>query len=408
MKAKTNLRWMFGIVTWFVVTAFCGQALASEFTADLTEQYGDHVKSGKIYVKGSKYCLDLVEDGEQIIVIVDPDAKRTIVISVSMKEYQDLAIDDMTSVMNDPIQGYAYTAGMGEEKNAGTETINGFECDKFVISMMDTDVMSKWVSKKLGFPIKIIAHGPPDRIMELTNIKEGSIDETKFNIPEGFTKWIDPETLPVEPPEWAAGIASAPVMKPPFEHDMAAGDIVRITVELGKSLKIKSENKSEANAEAKVVPFKDGRPLKKESWYNNFAQKGVICDRRHETMAEADEFVIYVYEGNIKTIAKWQEMHERTVAAGDEIRLKLQGFDNIKTHLVNISDGESVAIVSYYKDGAQLSDDELGPIKWRTITLKEPNEVDSRTMVPKGDEIVFKVEQGKMLIKLGQFDSFEF
>jgi len=408
MEKKTFCLRFSVTAAFFLLTVFCGQALTAQFSADMTERYGDMTKSAKIYVKDSIYCIDLVEDGEQIIIIVDQDAKKTIVIPVSTKEYRELAIDDMMSIMNDPFQGYKYSAEMGEERNAGTETVNGFECDKFVVSMMDNDVMSQWVSKKLGFPIKIIAHGPPDKVVELTNIKEGPVDEARFKIPEGFTKWIDPETLPVEPPEWAKGIASAPVMKPPFERDMSAGEIIRIKVEPGKSLKIKGISKTDAKGTARVIPFKDGRPLKKDSWYNNFAQKGVTCDRRHETSVEADEFVVYVYEGEVKVIGKWQEMHEKTVATGDEIRLTLQGWDNIKTHLVNVSDSESVAIVNYFKNGKPVSEDEIGPVKWRTITLKESNEVDSKAMSPKGDEIVFKVEKGKMLIKIGQFDSFEF
>ncbi len=408
MRGKTLIRLLVKTVVLFIMAIFCGQALAGEFSADYKEQYGDNIKSGKIYVKGAKYCMELAEDSEQIIVIVDPDAKKTIVIPVSMKEYRELPIDDMASIMNDPFQGYKYAADMGEEKNIGTETINNFECDKFVITMMERNVMTQWVSKKLGFPIKIVAHGPPDKVMELANIEEGPVDDAKFKIPGGFKKWIDPESLPVEPPDWADGIDSAPLMNPPFEHDMSAGDIIRIKVEPGKSLKIKGVSKTEANAEAKAIPFKDGRPLKKESRYNNFAQKGVICERRHETPVEADEFVVYAYEGDIKVTAKWQKMHENTVAAGRQFGLSLQGSDNILTHLVNLSDGESVATINYLKDGAPLGEDEMGPKKWWTVTLKEPNEVKKTTRVAKGDEMVIKVDKGKMLIKLGQFDSFEF
>ena len=268
--------------------------------------------------------------------------------------------------------------------------------------------MSQWVAKDLGFPLKIVAHGPPDKVLELTNIVEGPVDDTRCEIPEGFTKWIDPETLPVEPPGWAEGIAAAQVMMPPFEHDMSAGEIIRVKVEPGKSLKIKGVGKAGTEATARVVPFKDDRPLKEDTWYNNIAQKGIICARQHETSVEADEFVVYVYEGDLTVTAKWQEMLEKTVTEGEEVRLPLPSWDNIKTHLVNLSDGESVAIVSYFKEGTELSEDDIGPAKWRTITLKEHGEVDARTMSHKGDEIVFSVEKGKMLIKLGQFDTFEF
>jgi hypothetical protein len=408
VKSNMLIRWLLGATIVFVFYAFCGISTAAEFSADMTEQQGDYKKSGKIYVKGSKYCMDIVESGDQVIVVVDLAAKKTIVMLVATKEYNELPIDDMTSIMNDPFQAYKYVVGMGEEKNAGEETIGSHKCDKFILSMQETDVMTQWVAKDLGFPIKIVAHGPPDKVMELTNIIKGSVDDAKFNVPDGFTKWIDPATLPVEPPGWAGGIESAPVMTPPFEHNMSAGEILCIKPEQGKSLKIKGVSKIEGEAVARAIPFKDGRPLKEDTWYNNFAQAGTICARMHETASEVDKFVVYAYEGDVAITAKWQEMKEKTVAAGEEIRLPLQGWDNIKTHLVNMADGESVAIVSYSQEGVPLSDDEQGEVKWRTTTLKELNEVDSKTMSGKGDELVFKVEKGKMLIKLGQFDTFKF
>jgi hypothetical protein len=384
-----------------------GWAAAAEFSADLKEQQGESVKTGKLFVKGAMYCIELVEEGKQIIVIVDPGTKTTTLVSAADKEYRELAIDDMTSVMNDPFQAYAYIKEMGEEASAGKETVGGRECEKFVVTMQDRDIMSKWVAADLGFPVKIIAHGPPDKVMELTNIVSGPVDVSKFKIPAGFTKWIDPETLPKEPPSWAGGISSAPVVAPPFERDMAAGDIVRITVTPGNSLKMKANSKTEAEAQVRVVPFKEGRPLKEDTWYNNFAQRGMSCDQRHETTAEADEFVVYAYEGEAAVAAKWQEMTEKTVKAGEEIRLKLSGFSNIPTRLVNLGEGESVAVVSFSQGGAALSEEDLGPVKWRTITIKAPNEVDNRTMSPKGDELVISVMAGTILIKLGQYESFD-
>lgn len=408
MTNHVSNRPLLGVLIALIMSAGCSQALAAEFSADYTERQGDYSKSGKIYVKGSSYCFDIIESGEQMLIIVDPEARKTIVIPVSTGEYRELAIDDMISIMNDPFQGYLYTAAMGDVKAAGAETINGYECEKSVVTIQDIDVMSQWVAGSLDFPIRIVAHGPPDKVLELTNIVEGPVDDTRFVIPEGFTKWIDPETLPVEPPAWAEGIAAAPVMMPPFEHDMSAGDIIRVKVEPGKSLAIKGVGKTDAEATARAVPFKDDRPLKEDTWYNNLAQAGTICERRHETSVEADEVVVYVYAGDITATAKWQEMLEKTVAAGEEVRLPLPSWDNIETRLVNLSDGESVVVVSYFKDGTELSEDDQGPVKWRTITLKERGDVDAGAKSHKGDEIVFSVQKGTMLIKLGQFDTFEF
>lgn len=406
MGRSKTFGWLGAIVFLFVLAVFAGQTIAAEFSADMTQTQNEEVKQSKLYVKGTRYSMFLEESGEQLQIIVDTEKKQTVVVIMSAKEFRVIPSDDMMSVMNDPFQGYIFTASMGEERAAGTETVNGYECDKFTVNMQDTDVMSNWVAKKLDFPIKIVAHDDRGMFTELSNIVEGPVEESKFKIPEGFTKWIDPESLPVEIPAWASGIEAAPVMVPPFEQEMTAGNIIRVKVAPGKSLAIKAVSKT--GAKAKLIPFKDGRPLKKESWYNNFAQEGTICDRLHETPAAADEFIVYVYEGSITAIAKWYEMIEKDVAAGGEFRYKFEGGDNISTFMVNISDGESVVTLHYFKEGSPLSEDEIGPVKWRTITLKEANETDNRTLSTKGDELVYKVEKGKIQVKMGQYDSFEF
>ena len=381
---------------------------ASEFSADLTETKGDEVSTGKIYVKGEKYRMDATHGDDQYIVIVDPTINKTLVALASSKEYRELPTDHGLSRMNDPFQAYRYMIDMGEERSAGEETVAGMVCDKYVISMMDTDVMSKWVARDLGFPIKIVAAGPPEQVMELTEIETGPVDDALFVMPADFKKWIDPESLPIEPPEWAGGIEAAPVLAPPFERTMATGEMVRIKPELAKSLAVKAVSTTEAEAEAKVIPFKDGRPVKRENRINNIAMKGVICGRSHESPVEVDEFVVYVYSGEITLQAKWTEMAEQTVSAGEEMRFAIQGSDNIETRMINLADGESVAVFDYVEGGTVMDEEQAGPVKWRTITLKEPMEIKAVPRVAKGDEIVFRVTSGKMQIKLGQFDSFEF
>lgn len=393
------------------VLLLCGASYSAEFSADMTESQGSYSKSGKLFVKGSQYGMELEDSGEKVRVFVDTEANKTVVLNLSKQEFRELASDDMNSLMNDPFQGYQYMIkrGFGVEKPAGTETVDGFECHKYVMVTEDsTELMSRWVSSKLNFPIKIVAHGNPSRIMALTNIVEGAVDDAKFVIPEGYTAWVDPETLPIEPPEWAKGIESAPIMTPPFEITMKAGEIIRVLPEDNKTLSVKCRSIDTTEAVTYIRPFKDGRPIYRSERYGNASMNGVICARRHETPIEADEFVFYVQSGEITANAKWQEMIEKTVSVGDDIRLSLSGWDNVEMRLINLADGESVAVFSYNREGVPLGENEMDEVKWRMITLKEPNEVHNRAVNAKGDEIVVGVESGKMHIKLGQFDVFEF
>jgi hypothetical protein len=64
------------------------------------------------------------------------------------------------------------------------------------------------------------------------------------------------------------------------------------------------------------------------------------------------------------------------------------------------------ATFAYYQNGQPMEEDV--PLNFRTITLRNPWDVDKPTWIAQGDELVIKVNTGKMQVKLGQFDSFEF
>jgi len=379
---------------------------AAEFTAKFIDRQGDQITEGDLYVKGTDYCMIMEKGGSKAKIIVDTENNKTIIAIYSEKEYHIVASDDMISLINDPFQSYNYSKGFGEEEFVGTEMMNGYECDVYKIAMGESPVMTKWHAKSLNFPIKIVGHGQEERIIQLNQIEEEVPNEVIFAIPEGFTKWVDPESLPGERPEWADQIAPAPVMNPPFEKQMQAGEIVRVKIERGKSLAVKATEKDGENIIGRVIPFKADNPLRKETRYNNFAQRGVICERRHEMNGEADEFIIRLYEGNANISAKWVDMFEKTISAGEEIRYPIKGPENITARFINLNDGLSEAIFSYYKNGQPMEDN--APAKYKTITLENPWDVNRAARTAKGDDLVIKVTKGKMQIKLGQFDSFEF
>lgn len=389
-----------------VITIMTGIASAADFTGKLKLKLDDEIIEGDIFVSGPKYCLVLEQDGEKGKVIVDTEKNETTIILFSIKEHRTIASDDMMSLINDPFQSYQYTLGYGDEEFMGTEMVQGYECEAYRITMGDTPVMAKWQAKSLDFPIKIVVYGQQERIVEITDIEEKAMEASIFAVPDGFTKWVDPESLPGERPEWVGDIDAASVMTPPFEKNMGPGDIVRVKIEPGKSLAVKAGGISETEAVARVIPFKGSNPLKEEQWYNNFAQRGVICGRSHEMSGEADEFIIRVYEGNITIAAKWMDMFEEKALAGEEIRYPISGQEHITTRFINLTAEAAEATFAYYQNGQLMEDDT--PAKYRTITLKNPWDIDTSTLLVKGDELVIGVTTGKMQIKLGQFDSFEF
>jgi len=182
----------------------CNAAAASQFTADMTMKQGSDTTTGKIYVKDLKYRMDMVEDGHQIFVIVDQPDSVTRVFLPEGKMYIEMGTQDFRSLMKDPFQGVKYTASIGESKHVGTETVNGYECDKYVILINDQNTMTQWVSKKLEFPVRIIMDISEANSVELQNIQEDPVDDTLFVIPADYTimKTDQPaNTPPVQTPE---------------------------------------------------------------------------------------------------------------------------------------------------------------------------------------------------------------
>ncbi len=379
-------------------------AFAIDFTADLTQKQGDQVSSGKIYVTETHYRMDLEQYGEQVIVIVDRAAGMTRVLMPSEKQYIEMESQDEQSVMNDPFQAVIYTIDFGEDKNIGTETVDGYECDKWLLSMMDEPAITRWVSRKLGFTIKIAYH--PDDIMtvNLTNITEGAVDASLYEIPDGYALMAAPGEEPVEVPDWAADVPNAPVMTPPFEHTMQSGEMIRIAVTSGKSLAIKGTSTTDTEADVKAVPFKDGKPLDDLYMFQNFAMQGAICDRRHESTMEADEFVVRCFAGEVSLIAKWIDMQERTIKAGRVLGISLQPGKNTEARFVNAGDEDAVCVIVFMTGDEDVSE---GPEKYRTIKLKK-GESERRALQSDAEALQINVLEGEMHLKLGQYEAFVF
>ncbi len=76
--------------------------------------------------------------------------------------------------MKNPTQALKFTVERYDIKPVGTETVDGYECEKKLISGQGQDLVTAWESKQLGFPVKIINHLSKDMFMELKNIQEVS------------------------------------------------------------------------------------------------------------------------------------------------------------------------------------------------------------------------------------------
>jgi len=410
MPAIRPFRWFLDVIVAFALSVLSAPALAVEFKADMIHHITGESKSGPIFVKGALYRMEQKEEGQQIIVIVNQDTGVIRVLIPERKQYIEFPANDPSALMNDPFQSVKYMVSPAcgaASKLVGTETVNGYVCDKYVISMQDTDVITEWVSQKLKFPIKIVNHTAQDTFTEFRNIKEGSIVDTLFQLPAGYTKMAEPGEEPVPVPEWAAKVPSAPIVKAPLKRQMSAGQLIRLKVEAGKQIQVKGENTIEGESTLMAVPFLNGKPIKDPSMYTfNMSglreSTGITCK---QTPQEADEVVIGVKKGTVAVEVKELELAAgKPISAGGELRVPVEPQKRIKLRLENLTAGESVCTVFFFQKGQQVSDSKVGPASVRTFTLKSEGvhaEEEYANSV-EADEFVIRVAKGTVLARVSQ------
>ena len=161
-------------------------ALAAEFSADMVHKMGAMTKEGKFFIKGKKMRM---EGGMgHGITIVDGNTGIVQVLQPAQKAYMEMKKG--TQAM-DPAQQDEELAKIADKKFLGTETVNGYQCDKYLYTYHDKKrgTLTQWYSKKLEYPVKMLHSSPEgETTFEYRNIKEGGVADSLFQIPAGYTK----------------------------------------------------------------------------------------------------------------------------------------------------------------------------------------------------------------------------
>ena len=100
-------------------------SMAAEFSADVNQRLHGTTLTGKIFVKGAKYRVELQDaGGHRMAIIVNQKADVTIVVNPAEKKYMETPRGGMFSLMNDPFQSARYTGTRSTKKLLGQETIS--------------------------------------------------------------------------------------------------------------------------------------------------------------------------------------------------------------------------------------------------------------------------------------------
>lgn len=180
-----------------IFALFNSLAFGKEFTAILTatsSRFGE-VDKFKIYVKDHQYLLIPLKRIQLPVLQGNRATKSVRALYTRQKEYEVLDAEQFIFVDPDLTSQLL----KAEKKFAATETVNGYQCDKYIYVLKPEKrntvwkqiCMEVWISKDLNHFIKWIFHqDSSDTLWQLEEIKEGPIKETKFQIPQGY-KQID-------------------------------------------------------------------------------------------------------------------------------------------------------------------------------------------------------------------------
>jgi outer membrane lipoprotein-sorting protein len=180
---------LFSAVIGAIVLLLASSTQAAEFTAKWVAKANGEENSGKMYLKNGKERNEFPGG----VIIRRPDKKVIWLLSPQSKSYSEMSTDSPKS----DVQIMPYTAEhiKDQMKKIGTETVNGYECDKFEFKSPSGKAQHFWISQDLGVPLKMMS-ADGSFSSELTDIKQENLDDSLFELPPGYTKMQLPQVPP--------------------------------------------------------------------------------------------------------------------------------------------------------------------------------------------------------------------
>jgi hypothetical protein len=187
-------RSLLGVVLVTIVLLWAGLTQAAEFSATMITKAGGHEIPGKVYVKGDKMRNEIQAAGHPMVNIMRSDKKVVWLIMPQQKAYMEMPItaDTQQKMMSLTEKQKA------KMQKVGTETIDGYTCDKYETTMDHQGKSMKvytWIATDLGVPIKIVSEDGSFS-MEYKDIKTGGVADSLFEAPQGYQKMKMPFAMP--------------------------------------------------------------------------------------------------------------------------------------------------------------------------------------------------------------------
>ncbi len=252
-----------------MLLVFAPSAMAASFSADMVITKKGKKETGKFYLSGSCYRMEITEGGKPTVIIVDKGKNIQRKIDVKEKVFYEIAANDINAMTDDPFKASEYMLAEDESRKEGMEKINGMECDKQVALYGKEIMHASWISGKLNFPIKLVSYdnGKEIYICELQNIKQGELPKNIFKTPADFEQKEDPVAAQKRKREEMKkaedalpALTKAGKAKAPCYVKIAAGGELHIATDTDRDAVLEVTNKLNGDSEFTLTRYRDGKP----------------------------------------------------------------------------------------------------------------------------------------------------
>ncbi|MCF7935430.1 MAG: DUF4412 domain-containing protein [Synergistales bacterium] len=171
--------------------------MAAEYTADMVISGPQGERNATVYVKGDRFRQDLAMGGQKQSIIIDEQTGGTFVVLHERKMYMDLSAMGEQAPESPRFSGesaedlVANNPDIAEAEYQGEEKLHGYLCKVYHVTYSNAEgnAGTLWISEELETPLKIIAETEEGTFTtEMSNIREKPLDDSLFEIPEGFKK----------------------------------------------------------------------------------------------------------------------------------------------------------------------------------------------------------------------------
>ncbi len=295
-----------------LVLCTASSAMAASFSADIVMEKNGKIETGKFYLLNQYYRLEVLEDGKPMVVIADRKKNVHRVLNMEEKVFFEISSDNFGVLSNDPFKASEYMVSKYKSKVEGTEKINGINCEKRVVTAQNTKIHSRWFSKKLNFPVKLVSYQgkKASYVTELKAIKNVDLQMALFKPPADFKQVEEPgaakkrkREAESKNEEALSGLTTVETAQVPCYVKIAGGGELRVPIDTDREAYLLIQNEAKDESVYTILEYQNGKPRE--------GTEAKPCKLERKGSRKNWEF-------NDKF---WQETPSRLV---DEVRIKVE------------------------------------------------------------------------------------